>query len=91
MDFYTNDLVKVDGPSGSWGKVIAVYRHGVDCEWNYGKDVRGEYIKAISRSVSPYSLVHVPANFYYEYIKCPAWSPEQQEIYKRMMAEKVAA
>lgn len=93
-DYKIGDIVRINCSSGSWGEVINVKElsgqrydttHKVDVKWTYGKDVKGEYITAVSRYINSYDIIPVSPNDYYEYINCRAWSDEQKIISDRVI------
>lgn len=59
--FSKGDTVKIDAITGSWGIVIRVHPSTdlYDVQWYYGKDVKGEYMTAVSNSLKYYELISV--------------------------------
>lgn len=65
--------IRINHPNGSWGTIID-HRHyddGFYVKYNYGKDVKGEYITSTA-SVDRNDIVAVDENVYAQYINCRA-------------------
>ncbi len=79
-DYYTGCSIRINAMTGSWGTVLyANHFGGLYVEFNYGCNAKGEPILS-KANVSYSDLVPVDPNVYSQFIKCRAWSDEQNSI-----------
>ena len=80
-NYYNGQPIRINAVSGSWGTVLhANHFGGLYVEFNYGKDVKGDYITSCA-NVKHSDIIPVDPNVYTQYIKCRAWSDEQKQIH----------
>jgi len=78
--FHSGKAVRYGDVNGSWGRIDSANHYGgYYVRWNYGLDVKGEPVTAMS-SVRPNEMLPLDEEVAKKYFNCRCFSDEQHAI-----------